>query len=63
MEFTFKHRHVVITSFNSAPREIFPAFLSSADFFKINFFEKFFQENNQSAKQFGSMSGPTERQA
>ena len=28
-------------------------------FFKINFFEKFFQEHYQSVKQFGSRSGPT----
>ena len=34
-------------------------FLSSADFFKINFFEKFFHEYHQSVKQFGSRSGPT----
>ena len=34
-------------------------FLSSADFFKINFFEKIFQEYHQSVKQFGSRSGPT----
>ena len=27
--------------------EFFPAFLSSADFFKIKFFEKFFQEHDQ----------------
>ena len=27
-------------------------FLSSADFFKVNFFEKFFQEHYQSVKQF-----------
>ena len=27
-------------------------------FFKINFFEKFFQEYNQSVKHFGSRSGP-----
>ena len=29
---------------------IFQAFLSYADFFKINFLEKFFQEYHQSAK-------------
>ena len=28
-------------------------------FFKINFFEKFFQDYHQSIKQFGSRSGPT----
>ena len=28
-------------------------------FFKINFFQKFFQEYCQSVKQFGSISGPT----
>ena len=27
-------------------------------FFKINFFDKFFQEYHQSVKQFGSRSGP-----
>ena len=33
------------------------AFLSSADFFfKINFFERFFQEYHQIVKQFGSRS-------
>ena len=32
----------------------FPAFLLSADFFKINFFEKLFQEYDQSVKHFGS---------
>ena len=31
----------------------FHAFLSSADFFKINFFKKFFQEYQQCVKQFG----------
>ena len=35
-------------------------FVSSADFFfKINFFENFFQEYHQSVKQFISISGPT----
>ena len=34
-------------------------FLWSVDFFKINFFEKFFQEYLQSVKQFGSRSGLT----
>ena len=34
--------------------------LSSADFFKINFLEKFFQELNKSVKQFGSRSGQPE---
>ena len=38
--------------------ENFPAFLSSADFFKITFFEKFFQEYNLSVKQFESRSDP-----
>ena len=33
--------------------------LSSADFFKIIFFKKFFQEHYQCVKQFGSQSGPT----
>ena len=32
-------------------------------FFKINFFEKFFQEYLRSGKQFGSRSGPTFRRA
>ena len=35
------------------------SFMSSADFFKINFFEKFFQEYHKSVKQLGSRSGPT----
>ena len=34
--------------------------LWSADFFKINFFKKLFQEHYLSVKQFGSRSGPTE---
>ena len=34
-------------------------FLSSADFFQINFFIKLFQEYHQSVKQFGSWSGLT----
>ena len=34
-------------------------FLLSADFFKINFFEKVFQEYHQSVKQFGCRSGLT----
>ena len=38
--------------------EILHAFLMSADFFKINFFEKFFQEYHQNVKQIGSRSGP-----
>ena len=29
------------------------------NFFKINFFKKFFQEHHQSVNQFGSRSGPT----
>ena len=29
------------------------------NFFKINFFEKFFQKYHQSVKQFGSRSSPT----
>ena len=33
------------------------AFLQSADFFKIIFFENFFQEYHQSVKQLGSRSG------
>ena len=37
----------------------FHDFLSSADFFKIYFFEKFFHEHHQCVKQFGSRSGPT----
>ena len=31
----------------------FSLFLSSAEFFKFNFFKKFFQEHRQSVKQFG----------
>ena len=34
-------------------------FLSSADFFEINFLEKFYQEYCQGVKQFGSRSGLT----
>ena len=39
-------------------------FLLSADFFcsKSTFFKIFFQEYHQSAKQFGSRSGPTYQQ-
>ena len=37
--------------------EIFNAFLSNAIFFKINFFEKFFQKYHPSVKQIGSRSG------
>ena len=33
---------------------ILHTFLSAADFFKINFFEKLFHEYHQSVKQFGS---------
>ena len=33
--------------------------LSSADFFKINFFKKLFQEHYESVKRFRSGSGPT----
>ena len=40
-------------------RSIFHDFLSPAEFFKINFFEKFFQEYHQNVKQFGSRSGLT----
>ena len=42
---------------------ILHAFLLSADFFKIKFFEKFFHEYNQRVKQFGFRSGPTFCQA
>ena len=38
-------------------------FLSSVDFFKINFFKIIFQEYHQSVKQFRSRSGPTFRRA
>ena len=41
------------------PWGIFPAFSLSADFFQNQLFEKFFQEYNQSVKQFGSRSGWT----
>ena len=34
-------------------------FLSSADFFKINFFKKLFREYHQNVKQFGPRSGPS----
>ena len=36
---------------------ILHAFLSSADFFKITFFENFLQEYHQCVKQFGPRSG------
>ena len=39
-------------------RKLFMIFLSSANFFKINLFTKFFQERYQSVKQFGSRSDP-----
>ena len=42
---------------------ILHAFLSSAVFFKITFFKKFFQEYQQNVKQFGSRSGRTNRRA
>ena len=44
-------------------RSIFHDFLTPAELFKINFFEKFFQEYHQNVKQFGSRSGPTFRRA
>ena len=51
---------IVISIGNGECWVILHASLSSADFFfKINFFEKFFQEYHQSVKQFGSRSGPT----
>ena len=34
-------------------------FLSSADFFQINVFKKFFRKYHQSVKKFVSRSGPT----
>ena len=37
--------------------------LSSAVFFKIDFFKKFLQEHYQSVKQVGSGSGPTLRRS
>ena len=41
--------------FNSLPPgNLFPLFCRLLIFFKINFFEKFFQEYDQSLKQFGS---------
>ena len=36
----------------------FPLFCRLLFFFKISFFEKFFQEYHLSVKQFGSRSGP-----
>ena len=39
---------------NPLPTGQFCMFLSSANFFKFNFHEKFFQEYHQSFKQFGS---------
>ena len=38
---------------------LFRTFLSSAFFFKINFFEKSFHEYHKTVKQFGSRSCPT----
>ena len=38
--------------YNSACLVILHAFLSSADFFQNNIFEKFFQEYHQNVKQF-----------
>ena len=50
-------------TYNVAPGKFFPLFCRLLNFFKINFFEKFFQEYDQGVKQFGSRSGLTERQA
>ena len=52
-----------MSNFISASWVIFRAFLTSADFFKINFFEKFFQEYHQSVNsldpdQAGHSVGP-----
>ena len=38
-------------------KNVFILLLSSADFFKINFFKKIFQEHYQRVKRFGSGSG------
>ena len=56
------HRHQMVST-----REIVHAILLSTVivflFFRINFFEIFFQEHHQSVKQFGSRSGPNVCQA
>ena len=57
---------VVIGAFrvNSLPHgNFFPLICRLLFFFKINFYEKLFQEYNQSGKQFGSRSGPTDCRA
>ena len=40
------------------PRKFFMLFCRLLIFFKLNFFEKFFQAYHQSVKQFESKSGP-----
>ena len=52
------HTHIGIIKL-FASWVIYHAFLSSADYFKINFFKKFSQEYHQSVIKFGSRSGPT----
>ena len=57
---TYLSSTVVIDSLSLFMLGNFPSFYSCLlYFFKINFFEKFFQEHYQSDKQFGSRSGPT----
>ena len=51
------HWHYIILLF--ACWVIYYDYLSSADFFKLIFKKKFFQENHQSVKQFESRSGLT----
>ena len=54
----------LLVTFNSLPPEkLFILFCRLLFFFKINFFEKFFQEYYLRVKQIGSRSGPTFCQA
>ena len=53
--------HLLVNSL--PPGKYFPTFCRRLIFFKINFFEKFFQEYDHSVKQFGSGSGLTECRA
>ena len=58
LPFLFQVKHLVLTLCI-----ILHALFLCCFFFKINFFEKLFQEHNQSVKQFGSRSGLTFCQA
>ena len=50
-------RHILGGEFDSLPPGKFLCFFCLLIFFKINFFEKFFQEYHESFKQFGYRSG------